>query len=171
MAKPKYTIHDFNRDYHDDDACFEAVVAMECDGIMAALRAHLAERYECVAAGERYRITTPWKRPGGDLIDVYILPQADGTYVVSDLGESLGFLASMGFDPRAGSNSAYVLNRIPFKYGVELRKEGALRKHVTEGDLADAIHDVTEASLAVSHMLYLSRASAPVTITDDVDSA
>ena len=28
MAKPKYTIHDFNRDYPDDDACFEAVVAM-----------------------------------------------------------------------------------------------------------------------------------------------
>lgn len=28
MAKPKYTIHDFNRDFSDDDSCFEAITAM-----------------------------------------------------------------------------------------------------------------------------------------------
>jgi hypothetical protein len=144
---------------------------MECDGIMASLRTHLEERYVCFPAGERFRITTPWKRPGGDIIDVYVRPQSDGTYVVSDLGESLGFLASMGFDPRGGSNSAFVLQHIPFRYNVELRAEGVLRKHVPEAELGDAIHSVTEASLAVSHMLYLSRASAPVTITDEVANA
>ena len=126
---------------------------------MGALRAHLEARYVCFPAGDRYRITTPWKRPGGDIIDVYVRPYSDGTYVVSDLGESLGFLASMGFDPRAGSNSAYVLQHIPYRYEVELRAEGVLRAHVPEAELADAIHRVTEASLAVSHMLYLSRAS------------
>lgn len=142
---------------------------MECNELVSNVLSHLGERFACMYDGVRCRIVTPFRRPGGDLIDIYVRPQEDGSFVVSDLGESLGFLVSMGYDPREGTNSAHALKHLQYRYGVEIPpSEGVIRKHVAASDLSATILNVIEASLAVSHMLNLSRASNPTTITDEV---
>jgi len=100
----------------------------------------------------------PLRRPGGDLIDVYVREQPDGSYVVSDLGESIGFLVSMGYDPRDGTNSAFLLGNIGHQHGVELDKgRGLLRAHVaTATDVAPAVQRIADASLAISYLLYMA---------------
>ena len=144
---------------------------MDCSELTRLFADKLVSDIRCFTDDEaRVRLVMPFRRPGGDLTDVYVRPQADGSFVVSDLGESLGFLVSMGYDPRDGSNSAYALSCLPDRYGVELGRDGIIRKHVAETEVASAVHAVLEAALAVSHMLYLSRASVPTTIGDEVEA-
>jgi len=144
---------------------------MDCSELTRLFADKLVSDIRCFTDDEsRTRLVMPFRRPGGDLIDVYVRQQLDGSFVVSDLGESLGFLSSMGYDPRAGTNSAYVLESLPPRYGVELGRDGVIRKHVPETELASAVQAVLETAIAVSHMLYLSRASVPTTIGDEVEA-
>ena len=85
------------------------VMPLDCAALTDLLVTHMRDEFTCIFGDDRVRIVTPFKRPGGDLIDVYVRPYADRTFVVSDLGESLGFLVSMGYDPRGGTNSGFAL--------------------------------------------------------------
>lgn len=60
MATPKYTIHDFNRDYPDDDACFVAITEMlypegmtcrTCERIRPHSRITGRRAYACAGCG------------------------------------------------------------------------------------------------------------------------
>ena len=142
---------------------------MDCSAVISILLATYGTAFRCYTDDIRTRIVTPFRRPGGDLIEIFIRPQTDGSFVVSDLGESVGFLISMGYDPRAGTNSAFILKNIPHRYDVEFKmSDGLIRKHCQEVDLAVSMHQVLETSLAISYMLYLSRPSQAPAITQEV---
>lgn len=144
-------------------------IYVECSTIVDRLVAYWQQNVACLPATDRLRIATPFQRPGGDLIDIYIRDQGDGTAVVSDLGESLGFLVSMGYDPRSGNSSAAMLRQIVAGHEVELsRRTGVIRVQVAGPDVPEAVHRVLEAAIAVSHLLYLSRGTAVSSLPDEL---
>lgn len=145
---------------------------MNCTELTSLVTGHFATQLHCIVSEERLRLVTPIQRPGGDLIDVYVREQPDGTFVVSDLGESIGFLVSMGYDPRDGGNSAFLLRHIRDTHGVDLQpSRGVVRVETDREGLADAVQRVLDASIAISFLLYLARSSVPVTLGAEVESS
>ncbi len=145
---------------------------MDCRELSNVLVQHFASQLQCIVTEERMRIVTPFQRPGGDLIDIYVREQSDGSFVVSDLGESIGFLVSMGYDPREGGNSSFLLRHIRDAHGVDLQTaRGVVRLEVERDGIGEAVQRCLDASIAISHMLYLARSSAPVTLGDEVETS
>ncbi len=127
--------------------------------ICQSLHSQLGALFECVAAGERVQIQTPFLMPDGHQIDVYWRDTPWGQ-VVSDLGDTYGWLFVNGAYDRltAKQNAAY--DAACAAYGVE-RLDVAILARVTDGGLADAVIRLAQAITTVSHTLDVGQQPAP----------
>ena len=119
--------------------------------ICQTLRSQIGLSFECDIAGERIQIRTPFMFPDGHQIDLYWRNTASGQ-VVSDLGETSGWLFMHGGDDTSASRQDRVYAAACETYGVE-RLDIAMLVRVSEGDLADAVIRLAQAITAISQSL------------------
>jgi len=93
------------------------------------------------------RIRTGLRLPDGDLLDLWVIREADGTpRAVSDLGETLRWRRDVGRPPLTAAQIA----ALAAAHGVAIDR-GVIRAAIVGGEIADAIARATAAALALAH--------------------
>ncbi len=138
-----------------------------CEEVVRQQLEHLGTRFACHEAEGRLWITSPYSYPDGDLVQVSVKELSSGEVIVTDLGETLRHLATHGFDPRATLKGDYLLGEILKQHNVETER-GMILKRVPLAEAGRALQDVLTASVAVSHLLFLSRGYRPATFAEEV---
>jgi hypothetical protein len=140
---------------------------MRCEEVVRQHLDALGSRFSCSERDGRLWVVSLYSYPDGDLVEVSIRELASGEAAVTDLGETLRHLATHGFDPRTTSRGQYLLGEIVKQHDVQLER-GMLTKRVPALEVGAALQDVLTASLAASHLLFLSRGYSPATFLEEV---
>jgi hypothetical protein len=119
--------------------------------ICRSLHSQLGSMFECITAGDRVQIRTPFVLPDGHQIDVYWRDTPWGQ-VVSDLGDTYGWIFVNGAYDRLTPKQNEAYYAACSAYGVE-RLEEAILARVSDGRLADAVVRLAQAITTVSNTL------------------
>ncbi len=114
------------------------------------------------------RIRTPFLYPDGDVIDLFY--KEDGEYVVlTDLGETLGWLRMQTTDQQKSSKQRQLINDICMNLNVQLYRGMLMMRLKRSEDLAQAVMRLSQAALRVSDLWFIFRSQVdePVDEIDD----
>ena len=141
---------------------------LSCDSILEAHLQFLRNNSTCRMVDGRVWIVSPYSHADGDMVEIAIRDQGDGTVAVSDLGETLRHLSNIGYDPRETTNARYLLNQILKQHRMELDPSGIIFTIAALGEVGEASHAALAASLAVGNLAFLARATRSATIQEEV---
>lgn len=143
-----------------------------CDSVLSAHFDYMRSREVCRVVGDRLHLTSPFSYGNGDAIDVFVRPQFDGSLIVSDMGATIAYMRSVGFDPFQSERTRFLLSRVMVQNRASVDKDaGVISTQIRESDkLGRSVNDIVAACIAASDLLFLSRATSPVIITDDVSA-
>lgn len=140
---------------------------MTCEDIVKDYLNTLEAQFACLPASKgRLRVVTPYLYPDHDQIELFIRESSDGV-VVSDLGETLRHLDTLGMDVLANQTRLFQTEHIVEGLGVELR-QGVLLKKGSKEAVGTLMFDVLAACKAVADLVYGTRAYEPATFQDEV---
>ena len=123
--------------------------------LCSIIRDGASDLYECEPAPkEGIRVRTPMLLPDGDMVDVFVL-ERDGGYVVTDFGDTLGWLWMQSGRSRLAKKQRAMVDDACFNLGVEiidgqLAIRGVERKHV-----ADAVLRLSQAAMRVADVSFV----------------
>ena len=126
--------------------------------ICSSLHTQLGSMFECLPAGERVQIRTPFVYPDGDNIDLYWRDTPQGQ-VISDLGDTYGWLFINGAHDKLTSKQNQAYDGACLTYGVE-RRDGLLLTYVVDGKLAEAVVRLAQAIMAISQSVDVGQQSS-----------
>ncbi|MBI4496412.1 MAG: DUF1828 domain-containing protein [Chloroflexi bacterium] len=141
--------------------------SITCEQVIREHLQSFGRRFSCYEEGGRLWIVSPYAFLDGDLLEITVIESPSGELRVTDLGETLRHLSDHGFDPRSTPKGEYLLAEILKQHDVDLDR-GMIVKRVPLIEVGTAIQEVLTASLAVAHLLYLSRSYRPATFTEEV---
>lgn len=128
----------------------------------------LAIFFACQEENGRLKITTPFLYPDGDYIDLYLIETPTGPYL-TDLGETMGYLADHDISPRQSPKRRQIINDVLLTQGVELFR-GELRVPLDDWDKsAWAITRLSQAVVQISDLVFSLRLSALTTFKEEVE--
>ena len=114
------------------------------------------------------RIRTPFLYPDGDVIDLFY--KEDGEYVVlTDLGETLGWLRMQTTDQHKSPKQRQLINDICLNLNIQLYRGMLMMRLKRSGDLAQAVMRLSQAALRVSDLWYIFRSQADEPAVDEID--
>jgi hypothetical protein len=141
---------------------------MTCEQIIENYLATLRSQFQCMPANKgRVRIVTPYLYPDHDLIEVFVRQLASGELAVSDLGETLRHLESVGVATLSNKKRAFQITKILDGLSVEMR-DGVIFRKVGPDDVGPAMLDVIAACKAIGDLVYGTRAYEPATFDTEV---
>jgi Domain of unknown function DUF1828 len=141
---------------------------MRCEEAISKYIETLKSDFECVPAPNgRLRIVTPYIYPDHDRIEVFVREKDDRRVVVSDLGETLRHLDTLGMEVVANQKRWFQVQHITEGLQVKVR-EGIIFKEGPAESVGDLIFDVLAACKAVGDLIYGTKAYEPATFEDEV---
>lgn len=142
---------------------------MTPDDVARVLRDSLPTLFECSSAPHgAVRVLMPLTYPDGDFIEVFVV-ERDGAFLVTDHGDSLGWLRLQSVSEDLTTNQRDTIEDICKGLGVR-HQHGQLALHC-EGlaTLADAIHRLGQAALRIADIQLTFRPQQVRTVGDQVD--
>lgn len=128
---------------------------INCVDLRETLSKTIGDAFRCVAFDERtLRVFTPFAYPNGDIIDIYLIQQANGI-VATDYGETLRYLSSINVSVQDGKRYAQFVEFLKIA-GVR-NTRGNLVIDVTSGIDAASILRLCEAIVRVADLGISSR--------------
>lgn len=140
---------------------------MNCSEIINRTIATLNKGFKCTTSELYTCIVTPYSYPDNDLIEIFVEQLGDDTVRVTDLGETLRHLESLGMDIFSSRNRKFLLEEIIRRLHVELNL-GKLEKTGRVDKVGNLILDVVAASQSVGDLIYMSKAYEPATFPKEV---
>lgn len=129
----------------------------------------LHENIEQYKIGENiYRISFPYIDRNNDCIEIYIKIQQDGSYLLTDDGETINELEFSGFDIFSSSKRKTVLHRILNSHGVSLHNNRELVISCSKNELPIKKHMLTQCIIKISDLFYLARPNVQSLFIEDV---
>jgi hypothetical protein len=114
------------------------------------------------------RVRTPFLYPDGDVIDLFY--KEDGEYVVlTDLGETLGWLRMQTTDQQKSSKQRQLINDICQNLNVQLYRGMLMMRLKRSDDLAQAVMRLSQAALRVSDLWFIFKNQADEPAVDGID--
>lgn len=117
-----------------------------------------------------FRITLPFLDRNNDEIEIYVIIQGDGTYLLTDDAQTLNELDFSGFGISRSERRRKILESVISAYGVDVTDENELIVSCTEADLAVKKHMLAQCMVKVSDMYQLSRPNVQSLFIEDVRS-
>jgi hypothetical protein len=119
---------------------------MDENVLLEKLAEELITGWEAIPTGSGFLVTTAWRWPDGEMIEIYVRSVADrdDLYLVTDGGELINFLFSRGIDLRGDDRSMEILHDITESSGTKI-VDYQIVKGAGMQDLARAIRQVLEA--------------------------
>jgi hypothetical protein len=139
---------------------------MTCDEIIGSYVKQLQGEFACLPSGDRLRIITPYLYPDHDRIELFVKTDGD-ILTVSDLGETMRYLETVGFEVIGYSTRQFTANRIAEGLGVSVDR-GVIVKRGRLEDVADLLFEVVTACKAISDLVYGSKAYSPAVFNEEV---
>jgi len=122
--------------------------------------------FRCARLGQRLEIVTPYLHPDNDLVEVFIEELASDRVKVTDLGETLRRLETLGMDVLASPKRTFVVQQIASRTHVTLSR-GRLEKEGAIHQVGALILDVVAAAHAISDLIFSSKAYEPATLAQE----
>lgn len=123
-----------------------------CDPIIQSVRSQLSDRFEAVPAGGSCVVVTPFLYPDNTPISIEIVPQENGTVLVSDNGEASDYAFIHGVGSRmVNQRLGFVRKR--FQVTVE---DGEIAKAVPSSDIGNAVLSVLGGVQDIGYLVYKS---------------
>lgn len=129
--------------------------------------ATLSEGFNCSEMGSTLRVTTPYPYPDNDFIEVFIEDTPSGLIRVSDLGQTLRLLHSLGLDVDASRKRMGIAETLAAGSNVMLAR-GQLMREGPASEVGSMMFDVIVAARAVSDLVLTSRAYEAATFREEV---
>lgn len=142
---------------------------MECAEIIEGTIENLRLGFKCLPSEKRMRIVTPYLYPDNDLIEIFVEEVGPNRIRVTDLGETLRHLESLGVDVLASSKRQFLLEQITKRIHVDIQR-GKLGREGTIEDVGSLLMDVVTAAQGVADLVYTSKAYEPATFPEEVSS-
>ena len=140
---------------------------MNCEELISSYLATLQGGFSCLpSARERMRVVTPYLYPDHDQIELFVREKGNKV-VVSDLGETLRHLETLGMEVISNQKRWFQAQRIATGVHAEI-KDGVILKESPKENVGETIFDVLAACKAVADLIYGSRAYEPATFEDEV---
>jgi len=140
---------------------------MTCDEFISAFFETFRQGMSCKKlANGRFSVVLPFLYPDHDNVEMFVREFGDDV-VVSDLGETLRRLDTIGMNIQASGKFAYQAERISSGFNVAIEK-GVLCKRGTRQELGTLFFDVLSASMAIGDLAFGSRGYQPLTFIDEV---
>jgi hypothetical protein len=140
---------------------------MNCEELISSYLATLQGGFSCLpSAKERVRVVTPYLYPDHDRIELFVRERGDKV-TVSDLGETLRHLETLGMDVISNQKRWFQVQHIAAGLQVQVR-EGVILKEAAKESVGETIFDVLAACKAVADLIYSTRAYEPATFEDEV---
>ena len=115
------------------------------------LQREMGASFTCSEHGDHLRISTPYRYPDGDRIDLFCKVE-DGVTTVSDLAETTGWLHMQSAGLRRSPKQARLIEDACVTHGIEFHR-GMLRARCRPGDdLAQVVTRVAQAALRISDL-------------------
>ena len=141
---------------------------MNPDDLCESLRDRLPTLFECTSAPHgSVRVRTPFMYPDGDIVDVFV-EERGGESVVTDYGESLGWLQMQSVRDQLTGNQRQMVEDVCLTLGVELDRGQLTLRCANASALSDAIHRLGQAAVRVSDLWFTMRARSVETTADEV---
>lgn len=140
---------------------------MECQSVISKVIENLRESFKCSRSGNRLSIITPYLYPDNDLIEVYLEEVGPNIVRVTDLGETLRHLESIGLDVYASSKRQFLLEQISRRLNVNTQR-GKLEKEGTAQEVGNLLMDVVATAQSIADLAYTSKAYEPATFPKEV---
>jgi hypothetical protein len=140
---------------------------MDCTQIIEGTIKELKLGFKCIPSDRFLTIVTPYLYPDNDLIEVFVEEIDDNILRVTDLGETLRHLESMGLDLFASRKRKFLLDQIAQRTHVILER-GKLQKEGSTEEIGATMLDVIAASHSVASLMYTSKAYEPTIFNDEV---
>lgn len=140
---------------------------MNCKDLLSAYFKTLWDGSSCREdPNGRLSVVLPFLYPDHDNIEIFVRDKGD-TVVISDLGETLRRLDTLGLDIESSGTLAFQVERITsgFQVGVE---NGAMFKEGPRDDAGTLMFDVLSACMAVGDLAYAGRNYRPLTFHEEV---
>lgn len=127
---------------------------MNSDSMVRGLKDSLSDIFECSEMpGGSVRVRTPLTHPDGTLVDVFLIPGDDQKIVVTDLGDTTGWLRTQSAGGLTGSRNGKV-SRLCRSMNVE-RAQGRITVIARDSrTLAESVARVAQAAVLVSHIAF-----------------
>ena len=140
---------------------------MECSNIIEKAAEALRMGFKCLEYDKRICIVTPYLYPDNDLIEVFAEYIGGNQIRITDLGETLRHLESVGLDLLASRKRRFLLEQITKRMHVEVQR-GKLQKEGPIDNVGILLVDVAAAAQAVADLIYTSKAYEPATFPEEV---
>ena len=125
---------------------------MNCEELISSYLATLRGGFSCLPSGkERVRVVTPYLYPDHDRIELFVR-ERDDKVTVSDLGETLRHLETLGMDVISNPKHWFQVQHIAAGLQVQVR-EGVIFKETAKENVGEAIFDVLAACKAVADLI------------------
>ncbi len=140
---------------------------MECTEVIERAIENLRLGFKCLPAERRMCIVTPYLYPDNDLVEAFVEEIAPNLIRVTDLGETLRHLESLGIDVLASSKRRFLLEQITKRLHVNIQR-GKLEREGTPENVGSLLMDVVSAAQGVADLVYTSKAYEPATFPEEV---
>ena len=141
---------------------------MNCEQLREKVLNTLPILFACQEENGRLKIATPYLYPDGDYIDLYLVELPTGL-CLTDLGETMGYLADHGISPRQSPKRRKIVNDVLLTQGVELFR-GELRVPLDDWDKAAwTVMRLSQAIVQIGDLIFSLRLSALSTFKEEVE--
>jgi hypothetical protein len=127
----------------------------------------IGELFTCSELNGYIRIRTPYLYPDGDVIDLF-LSERSGSYTLTDLGETLGWLKTQTLAPKRSPKQHQLISDVCLTHGVELFRGMLTVRLQSSAELTNAVVRLSQAALRVADLWFTFRTRAVESITDEV---
>jgi hypothetical protein len=140
---------------------------MNCEELLAAYFDAMKTGSSCKKMPNgRLSIVMPFLYPDHDNVEIFVRDKTDSV-VVSDLGETMRRLDTIGMDVQASGTFAYQADRIASGFQVGIKK-GILFKEGSPQEIGSLVFDVVSACMAIGGLAYRGRGYLPLTFAEEV---
>jgi len=130
---------------------------MECSYIIEKAVESLRQEFKCLQHDKRICVVTPYLYPDNDLIEVFAEDIGGGQVRVTDLGETLRHLESVGLDLFASRKRRFLLDQIAKRMHIDIQR-GKVQKEGPVDNVGSLLVDVAAAAQAIADLVYTSKA-------------
>jgi len=140
---------------------------VDCTEVIQRTVENLEQGFKCLKYEERLCIVTPYLYPDNDLIEVFVEAVDTRRVRVTDLGETLRHLESLGLDLYASRKRKFLLDQVSRRLHVDVHR-GKLTKEGLVDEVGHFITDVAAAAHTIADLIYTSKAYEPATFPEEV---
>ena len=129
----------------------------------------LPDLFQCSPAPEEgIRVRTPLMYPDGGIVDVFVLKR-DGTWRITDFGETLGWLRMQSVSKRRSKKQNLMVKDVCHTLGIEFSQGQLVLRSETNDNIGERVLRLAQAAVRVSDLWFTLRTRAVETMSDEVN--